>query len=329
MKQHDKLTLVFCGVWMVTLLYGEMFAYWVPSLWACSWPHHHHHRSRYSISSSETNGAMYPRDYKKVAVLTDPQLMDSTSLHLPSKSLALEIAQFYTDLYMRRAFFASILPFRPDVIVFLGDYFDGGPYLSDEEWQESLQRFRHIFGLNEAEGLADIQVYFIPGNHDVGYENVYFHKPEVIRRYEKEFGIRNYRFTVGKVEFIGVDAQTLDGHLFGNQSSMTWEFVKNVSNDIKLIPRVLLTHIPLFRRDNTYCGPLRKSPIVNQRIVHSTHDQDIMYQNYATEESSIKALELIRPILILSGHDHDQCMVVHGSKFGPVTEVGIECFGHV
>uniref|UniRef100_A0A2P2LT47 Uncharacterized protein C630.12 n=1 Tax=Rhizophora mucronata TaxID=61149 RepID=A0A2P2LT47_RHIMU len=178
MKQHDKLTLVFCGVWMVTLLYGEMFAYWVPSLWACSWPHHHHHRSRYSISSSETNGAMYPRDYKKVAVLTDPQLMDSTSLHLPSKSLALEIAQFYTDLYMRRAFFASILPFRPDVIVFLGDYFDGGPYLSDEEWQESLQRFRHIFGLNEAEGLADIQVYFIPGNHDVGYENVYFHKPE-------------------------------------------------------------------------------------------------------------------------------------------------------
>uniref|UniRef100_A0A2P2LT78 Uncharacterized protein n=1 Tax=Rhizophora mucronata TaxID=61149 RepID=A0A2P2LT78_RHIMU len=38
----------------------------------------------------------------------------------------------------------------------------------------------------------------------------------------------------------------------------------NAYIDIKLIPRVLLTHIPLFRRDNTYCGPLRKSPIVNQ-----------------------------------------------------------------
>lgn len=59
--------------------------------------------------------------------------MDSTSLGLPPKSLALEIAQFYTDLFMRRAFFASVLPFQPHVILFLGDYFDGGPYLSDQE----------------------------------------------------------------------------------------------------------------------------------------------------------------------------------------------------
>lgn len=59
--------------------------------------------------------------------------MDKTSLRLPPKSLALEIVQFYTDLYMRRAFFSSILPLKPDVILFLGDYFDGGPYLSDKE----------------------------------------------------------------------------------------------------------------------------------------------------------------------------------------------------
>lgn len=59
--------------------------------------------------------------------------MNRTSLHLAPKSLALETAQFYTDLYMRRAFLSSILPFKPDVILFLGDYFDGGPFLSDEE----------------------------------------------------------------------------------------------------------------------------------------------------------------------------------------------------
>ena len=40
MKQRE-LTVVLCIIWAVTLLYGEMFAYWVPSLWACSWPHHH------------------------------------------------------------------------------------------------------------------------------------------------------------------------------------------------------------------------------------------------------------------------------------------------
>lgn len=38
---------------------------------------------------------------------------------------------------------------------------------------------------------------------------------QAIRRYEKEFGSRNYRFTVGKVEFIAIDAQTIDG-MHGN-----------------------------------------------------------------------------------------------------------------
>lgn len=27
-----------CVIWLVTLLYGEMFAFWEPSLWSCSWP---------------------------------------------------------------------------------------------------------------------------------------------------------------------------------------------------------------------------------------------------------------------------------------------------
>lgn len=62
------------------------------------------------------------------------QLMDRTSLRLPPESIALQIAEFYTDLYMQRAFFASVLPFTPDVVLFLGDYFDGGPYLTDQEW---------------------------------------------------------------------------------------------------------------------------------------------------------------------------------------------------
>lgn len=34
---------------------------------------------------------------------------------------------------------------------------------------------------------------------------------QVCRRYEKEFGARNYRFTVGEVEFISIDAQVIDG----------------------------------------------------------------------------------------------------------------------
>lgn len=37
--------------------------------------------------------------------------------------------------------------------------------------------------------------------------------------------------------------------------------------DVQSYPRVLLTHIPLYRRDSTYCGPNRKSPVINQVLI--------------------------------------------------------------
>ncbi|XP_042517183.1 uncharacterized protein C630.12 isoform X2 [Macadamia integrifolia] len=262
----------------------------------------------------------YVDDFLKVAVLADPQLMDKTSHGLAPKSLALEIAQFYTDLYMRRSYLASILPFKPDVILFLGDYFDGGPVLSDEEWQESLSRFRHIFKLNHHKRTSDAQVYFLSGNHDVGYAGLHSRSPEVMRRYEREFGSRNYCFTVGEVEFIAVDAQTLDGPPHRNFTFMPWNLVKNISMDARLNTRVLLTHIPLYRPDWTSCGPHRSSPIINQRVSYAAYDQEIIYQNYLSEETSSHLLDLVKPVLVLSGHDHDQCTVTHLRKFGPVTE---------
>ncbi|KAF3773910.1 hypothetical protein EJ110_NYTH54198, partial [Nymphaea thermarum] len=45
------------------------------------------------------------------------------------------------------------------------------------------------------------------------------------------------------------------------------------------------------------------------------------YQNYLSERASIYLLELLKPNLVLSGHDHDQCTVTHTAKHGPVREV--------
>ncbi|MBA0875246.1 hypothetical protein Goshw_028528 [Gossypium schwendimanii] len=260
MKGHEKLTLLLCLIWTATILYGEMFSFYMPFLFSCSWPH----LSSSSSSNPTMNGKGYAADYVKVAVIADPQIMDKTSLRLPSKSLALEFVQFYTDLFMRRAFFSSILPFKPEVILFLGDYFDGGPYLSDDEWQESLSRLKHMFGLNTEEIHSTVKVYHLPGNHDIGYATLQTHKPEVVRRYEKEFGSRNYRFMVGKVEFVAVDAQTVDGSL---------------------------TLHPLQR--------IKKEVLLQQLGI---------------------LLAMSHQVIVLSGHDHDQCTVTHESKGGPVTE---------
>ncbi|RLN38995.1 hypothetical protein C2845_PM01G17360 [Panicum miliaceum] len=307
MQSATRLTLLLCAAWAATVLYGEMGAYWASYL-ACSWP-------------SPSPSSSPPNNHVKIAVVADPQLMDSTSLGLPSSSIALQAAEFYTDLNMRRSFQSAILPFEPDMVLFLGDHFDGGPYMSDEEWQESLFRFKHIFSLNEQRRKPHIPIYYLSGNHDIGYSAFFSAHPEVLSRYEKEFGSRNYQFSAGKVDFVVIDAQTLDGAKKSKERSSSWEFIKTLSPANTSNPKVLLTHIPLYRPDNTPCGPHRSSPVINQRVSYAALDQGITYQNYLTKETSDLLLSLLKPVLVLSGHDHDQCTVVHSTPFGPVTEV--------
>ncbi|KFK35701.1 hypothetical protein AALP_AA4G025800 [Arabis alpina] len=306
MKHHHKLTVALCLIWAITILYGEMFAFWVPSLFTCSWPHHN------LLKSDEK--------FTKVAIVTDPQLMDKTSFRLSSKTLALEVAQFYTDINMRRSFVQSILPFEPEVVLFLGDYFDGGPFLPEDEWEESLSRFKHVFGMNSEGKVGDVPTFYIPGNHDIGYSRVASHKLDVIDRYEKVFGNRNRRFMIGNVEFISIDAQAIDGNPQKDLALEVWKFVQNVSSDATSHPRVLLTHIPLYRPDQTPCGPHRRASVIDQRFWRHFQDQEVIYQNYVSQESSKKLLEMIKPVLVLSGHDHEQCTVTHKSETGSVTE---------
>ncbi|KAK8941659.1 hypothetical protein KSP40_PGU016595 [Platanthera guangdongensis] len=546
MQSLSRLTLVLCCAWVLTILYGEMIAYWVP-LWTCSWP---------QLEGDLSSSSSIDRTEVKVAIVADPQLMDRTSLSLAPKSLALETAKFYTDLYMRRSFRSSILPFKPNLVIFLGDHFDGGPYLADQEWKESYNRFKHIFGLEAHGRYSDILVYYLSGNHDIGYSNFHTQHPEqnrnsvdsdreenregnksagnrsgsrnselwlqededqvlemspasgfegwtaglrgsgfcmgcqlqedgvglclnverarwglvgrkrwergsvlggerghggsgpdaaigftgarfplvccsllcgascstqfvavssrlaaepktdpvsgypvqpagflvpgrflarpvlgsrpdrpedrsavqpvgpagpvrwgeelerrfrrdyhgrereevrrtavesggyvaarvarvVIQRYEKEFGARNYRFSAGKLDFIVVDAQTLDGPKQGKETFLSWQFIKNISQADTVTPRVLLTHIPLYRPNDSLCGPHRSSSIINQRVSYAAPDQGIKYQNYLTKDTSDSLLHFIKPTLVLSGHDHDQCTVTHSTDFGSIVE---------
>lgn len=65
-------------------------------------------------------------------------------------------------------------------------------FLSLIRWQESLNRFKHIFGLKSQERFRDIRVHFLPGNHDNGYAALLSHKPEVLCH----FYLKKYSFFV-------------------------------------------------------------------------------------------------------------------------------------
>lgn len=48
-------------------------------------------------------------------------------------------------------------------------------------WQESLFRFKHIFSLNEQRTKPQIPIYYLSGNHDIGYSAFHSVHPEVIK----------------------------------------------------------------------------------------------------------------------------------------------------
>ncbi|KAI5069640.1 hypothetical protein GOP47_0015941 [Adiantum capillus-veneris] len=267
----------------------------------------------------------------RVVVIADPQLTDRTTHGMQPDSFALKATQFYSDIYMRRAFRTTVMNLQPDEIIFLGDYFDGGPSLSATEFNASLDRFWHIFDQSKR-GLRSRSVrvpyHFLFGNHDLGYAGVQSERPELLERYERAFGPIEHMDKIGAVNFVFADAQSLDGNLDDKHSKRAWSFVENVSTEAhKQDSKVLLSHIPLYRPDDTHCGALRSSEIINQRITWSRSAFNrIIYQNYLSEETTVRLLDLLRPVLVLSGHDHDQCSIKHRTSSVSVVEHTIGSF---
>ncbi|KAM0975625.1 hypothetical protein FF1_018671 [Malus domestica] len=144
-----------------------MFTYWRPSFSTCSWPHLNR-----TLSSTADPDYVTER-LCQICLWPHLPAAHGPDLPLPPKSLALDLAQFFIDLCIRRAFHQSVLPLWPDVVFFLGDYFDGDPHLLDEEWSESLSRLGHIFSLRLPDRYLNTPVYYLPGNHDIGYGSLH------------------------------------------------------------------------------------------------------------------------------------------------------------
>lgn len=306
-------------LWVISLFYGEVLSFWIPA-WTCPWP------SLSTDPKADTTGKAV-----KVAVIADPQLTDRTTHGMQPNSFALKATQFYSDLYMRRAFRITVLALQPDEIVFLGDYCDGGPSLSEDEFKESLKRFWHIFDQSRriVKRRSRLPYHYLFGNHDLGYAGLQSERPEIADRYRKEFGSLEHVDRIGAVDFVFVESQSLDGIIGDSRTKSAWAFVENTSSaeEHSQHPKILLSHIPLYRPENTQCGILRSSEVINQRITWSKSPfQRIVYQNYLSEETTVRLLDLLKPVLVLSGHDHDQCSIKHRTSSVSVVEHTVGSF---
>ncbi|KAI9350016.1 Metallo-dependent phosphatase-like protein, partial [Zopfochytrium polystomum] len=286
------------AVWLLNLIVCEFV---LPRLYilSCRWP-------KLSPNNRSTPSHLL--------LLGDPQLTDAFS-YRQQPGLLLSLTQFYSDVFMRRNYRLISSYLSPDYVIILGDLFDGGrEWVGDREFlfQPELKRWNRIFATPPRTTVKTIA-----GNHDIGFQNII---PDAYARFHKVFGPTDYAFNVSGHTIVAVDSISLSAapdSPFHQEAKQA--LTRFLAEDSSKNPRILLTHVPLYRPDLSDCGPLRNRPLIQQYAGYQ-------YQNLITEPISTLLLDKIKPYLVLSGDDHDDCVYRHQSQTHNATEHTIATF---
>jgi len=294
LKQSSPAFFCLLALWIVFLVFGELVMFQLAFL-SCHWPTH-------PLDLSDT----VVEEEERVALIADPQLTDRFSYHfMKSGGLLAQIVQFHSDLYMRRCFRLLQRWMTPSTIFILGDLLDSAKWLGNVEYEDEVERYQQLFKLVD----PNTRIYTISGNHDVGFKI-----PTVMQlteRYERTFGPVNNRVQVGQFEFILLSSASLEMKEHDTSTyEKTLQFMRTIQQDgsPRYKPRVLLTHVPLWRPSTASCGQLRKSSTAIPNC------QGFSYKCLIGEELTRDIFEKLRPVLVFSGDDHDQCVVLHSSE---------------
>lgn len=306
-------------VWLVAFLFHEVL---LPrrALARCAWP------------ASASPGAYH------MALVADPQLIDNhTYPGRPEPLLA--ISKHTADRYMRRNFRALVhqmyhrqpLLLRVRLVVFLGDYLDNGRLLLDQYYARERRRFDSVFRYDPRllVPLASAQtepppsvvelITNVAGNHDLGWADGV--KIPLRVRFAQSFGSPNTVFMRGGVLFVVLDTLLL---LATDEaiSKPARDFLERLApkSASPNTPRVLLTHVPLWRLgDPGVCGLLRESPTFPIA-------KGYQYQTVIDELLTKEILERVLPDYVFSGDDHDYCATTHFHHHTSLPEITVKLF---
>ncbi|EGW31146.1 uncharacterized protein SPAPADRAFT_142378, partial [Spathaspora passalidarum NRRL Y-27907] len=288
-KSIHQLSLVLLIVWTATFYYHERYT---PShvIRKCQWP---------SIISEQD---VEPPKTSRMLLVADPQLIDSHT-YPGRNNLLLKLSQHTVDAYIKKNYHALLSELSPDYVVFLGDLLDNGRESTDTYFYTQLRRFNKIFydpyksvyqkGINWFVNL--------PGNHDIGFgDGVNKYSRE---RFNREFAPSNIIITLDGVDFVMLDTPSISAT--SDISYPATQFLQEISSQEKKHPRVLLSHVPLFRDPQLSCGIHREAGPFD------VFGHGFQYQNTVSEELTNQILDQVKPDMILSGDDHDHCDIQH------------------
>ncbi|KPP58218.1 metallophosphoesterase 1-like [Scleropages formosus] len=279
-------------------IFCEYFIYF-PVILRCSWPHA-------EWAEAEESEVL------RVFILSDTHLLGVIRGHWFDK--------LRREWQMERAFQTALWHLRPQVVFILGDVFDEGKWSSPEDWEDDVRRFQHMF-----RHPNNTELIVLVGNHDVGFHHEM--SSFKLQRFEKVFGVNSARiFTKKGINFLLVNSVAMQGdgcpicHAVENK---LLRLSRELSCSMQSLepngeqqqcrgtrrfppsPPVLLQHYPLYRGSDANCtGQDAALP----------QERHLLFQERYDVLSKAASRKWFQPRLILSGHTHSGCEVLHEEK---------------
>ncbi|KAI8581236.1 hypothetical protein K450DRAFT_233773 [Umbelopsis ramanniana AG] len=326
-KRSPPLLFALKVIWLLSIFTGEYLGFWKASHDCAPWPK----SPSWNIRSSASRQELSHNDHRQIdstarpyniMIIGDPQLTDKYSYG--RKGVIQWITEFYSDQYMRRNWKKLNRKLRPDAVVFLGDLMDGGrEWPDDREWKEEVNRFKALFKPLD----SSTKVLYMAGNHDVGFGDGI--RADIVNRFKGEFGDTSYELFLDSHSIVVIDSVSMSSS-DPNIHQQPRDFVREIRPSDK--PRILFTHVPLYREPSPIsgayrseppedlCGPLRQS---KKQIRQGAGYQ---YQNLMTKELSDYILTQTQADFVFSGDDHDYCEVIHKVGNRQVPEISVNTF---
>uniref|UniRef100_G3PWE4 Metallophosphoesterase 1 n=1 Tax=Gasterosteus aculeatus aculeatus TaxID=481459 RepID=G3PWE4_GASAC len=280
------------AVVLIALVVGAFFfceyLIYFPTILKCAWPNTGHARGGEGIDGRPADSAV------RAMVLSDTHLLGAVGGHWFDK--------LRREWQMERAFQTALWLLKPEIVFILGDIFDEGKWSSPKHWEDDVRRFHRMFRHS-----PDTELVVLVGNHDIGfhYEMDWFK----LQRFEKVFNASSTRIVTKKgVNFLLVNSVALHGDGCPICQSVEKELIK-LSRDLNCS----LQHYPLFRVSDASCTGLDAAPPEERHLLFR-EKYDVL-----SKEASQRLLQWFKPRLILSGHTHSGCEVLHDNKYPEIS----------
>lgn len=241
------------------------------------------------------------KDLVRLVAFGDPQIRGVNS----ASSLRTKIDIWGNDYYLAHIYKVLVQFLEPTHVSIMGDLISS-QWISNKEFYEREQRFsKKIFRKDIL--LKNTHFFNICGNHDIGYAGEM--TKERVDRFEKLYGSVNFvNYYPEGYRIVVLNSLAIDGPGWENiYYDQTLKFLHSLKKEEYKGPTILLTHVPMYKES----GICKDGPLFN--YYGSEYRNVLKEQNQLSQESTKMVLECVFNLeyggVILTGHDHDGCVI--------------------